>query len=169
MINQEDIQDKGIQQEPETSASVETAGQKLAAAREGFGISVQEVAKSLNLSVAIIEAIEADDYDSLPGSTFARGYIRTYANLLRLDPDELVVMLDVTPIRMMEIPSGRGATRFRMKSRGMRKKRGFLSKFLVFVMTLALIVVALFGLYERFHADLEKFIPPISVFDAGDE
>ena len=159
MIDHEDIRNEDIRQDPGTFASTETVGQKLAAARKGWGISVQEVAKNLNLNVNIIEAIEADDYDKLPGSTFARGYIRAYANLLKLNPDELIAMLGVNSIQMMEIPLGKGATRFRRKSWGTNKKRGFLFKFFIFVIAFSFIVLALFGLNHWFQLDLKSLSP----------
>ncbi len=159
MTDFEDTPRKDIQQEPETFAFQETAGQKLAAARKEFGISVQEVAGNLNLSVSIIEAVEADDYDKLPGSTFARGYIRAYANLLRLNPDELVATLGASPVQMMEIPLGENASRFRRKPWRANKKRGFWFKFLIFVVALALVALALLGLNHWLQLDLAKFIP----------
>ena len=162
MTEHEDIRREDIQQAPGTVASTETAGQKLAAARESWGISVQEVAENLNLSVSIIEAVEADDYDKLPGSTFTRGYIRAYANLLRLNPDELIAMLGVNPVQMMEIPLGKGTSRFRRKSYGTNKKRGFLFKFFIFVIALSFIVLALFGLNHWFQPDLKSFSPHIN-------
>ncbi len=158
MTDHEDIRHKEIEQDPETFSFSETAGQKLAAARKDRDISVREVADNLNLRVSIIEAVEADEYDKLPGSTFTRGYIRAYANLLRLDPDELIAMLSVNPVQMMEIPSGKGASRFRRKPWGSNKKRGFLFKFLIFIMALSVIVLALFGLNHWLQLDLEKFV-----------
>lgn len=149
-----------IQQDPGMFASTETAGQKLAATREGWGISVQEVAENLNLSVSIIQAVEADDYDKLPGSTFARGYIRAYANLLRLNPDELIAMLGVNPVQMMEIPLGDGAARFGGNSLRTNKKRGFLFKFSVFVIGLLFAALALFGLNHWLQLDLKKLVAP---------
>ena len=170
MTDHEDIQHKNIQQAPGMFASTETAGQKLAVAREGWGISVQEVAENLNLSVSIIEAVEADDYDKLPGSTFTIGYIRAYANLLRLNPDELIVMIGVNPnpVQMMEIPLGKGATKFRKKSYGTNKKRGFLFKLFIFVIALSFIVLALFGLNYWLQLDL-KSLSLISIFDVGNK
>lgn len=65
-------------------------GSVLRAEREALGVSVREVAETLNLSLAVIEAIEDDDLDRLPGVVFARGYVRAYARLLELDPAPLV-------------------------------------------------------------------------------
>lgn len=65
-------------------------GSVLRAEREALGVSVREVAETLNLSIAVIEAIESDDLDRLPGTVFARGYVRAYARLLELEPGPLV-------------------------------------------------------------------------------
>ncbi len=67
----------------------ERAGQTLARAREKQDMSVADVARALRLGVKQIEALEADDYASLPGRTFVRGFIRNYARLVQLDPDQL--------------------------------------------------------------------------------
>lgn len=65
-------------------------GKILAQAREEKGLSVADVARSLRLSVRQIEAIDADDFDKLPGKTFLRGFIRNYAKLLQIDPEPLL-------------------------------------------------------------------------------
>jgi cytoskeleton protein RodZ len=69
-------------------------GNLLRAEREALGVTVREVADTLNLSITIVQALEADDYKRLPGTVFARGYIRAYARLLDLDP---VPLLDLFP------------------------------------------------------------------------
>ena len=65
-------------------------GQLLKQKREEKGLNVDEVARSLNLTTRAINAIEVDDYDSLPGATYARGYLRNYAQLLNISADSLV-------------------------------------------------------------------------------
>ncbi|MFA7240435.1 MAG: RodZ domain-containing protein [Sulfuricellaceae bacterium] len=65
-------------------------GKILAQARKEKGLSVADVARSLRLSVRQIEAIDADDFDKLPGKTFLRGFIRNYAKLLQIDPEPLL-------------------------------------------------------------------------------
>ncbi len=158
MKDHEDAQNEDLQKEPEPFFSSDTAGKKLAAAREGWGLSVQEVADNLNLGVNIIEAVEADEYDKLPGSTFARGYIRAYANLLRLDPDELIAMVVVKPDQLLEIPMGNGASRFKGRSFGTNRKRSSFFQFVLFV--LLFVVLMLFGLNQWFQLDVEKLVGP---------
>lgn len=69
-------------------------GETLRKAREGRGWSVAEVAAQLNLTAQRVAQIEAGAFDKLPGHTFARGYVRTYAKLLGVDPNRLVLEFD---------------------------------------------------------------------------
>jgi len=66
------------------------AGSILSAARQRQGLSVADVARQLKLGVRQIEALEADDYKSLPRITFVRGFIRNYAKLLQIDAEPLL-------------------------------------------------------------------------------
>lgn len=61
-------------------------GSELEKARERLNVSRREVADALNLPIRVIEALETDDYERLPPSVFTRGYLRSYARLLELDP-----------------------------------------------------------------------------------
>lgn len=65
-------------------------GRELAAARESCGLSIAEAARQLKLSPMQVEAMEAGDYQRLPGPVFARGFLRNYARLVKLDPEVLL-------------------------------------------------------------------------------
>ena len=65
-------------------------GPALRTAREALGITLEDVAGAMNVPVATVEHIEENAFDALPAAPFTRGYIRTYARLLRLDGDVLV-------------------------------------------------------------------------------
>ncbi|AXO62844.1 helix-turn-helix domain-containing protein [Pseudomonas sp. phDV1] len=69
-------------------------GESLRQAREVKGWSVAEVATQLNLTPQRLAQIEAGAFDKLPGTTFARGYIRAYAKLLEMDQNRLVMEFD---------------------------------------------------------------------------
>ncbi|WP_278620724.1 RodZ family helix-turn-helix domain-containing protein [Ectopseudomonas oleovorans] len=69
-------------------------GESLRQAREVKGWSVAEVATQLNLTPQRLAQIEAGAFDKLPGTTFARGYIRAYAKLLEIDQNRLVMEFD---------------------------------------------------------------------------
>lgn len=74
--------------------SGDSPGRRLREARETRGLSVADVANSIKFSPRQIETIERDDFDKLPGATFVRGFIRSYAKLLQLDNQPLLTMLD---------------------------------------------------------------------------
>lgn len=67
-------------------------GNLLAAARQAQNLSVAEVARQLKLTVHQVEALEAGEYEKLPGPVFVRGFIRNYARFVNLDPEQLVRM-----------------------------------------------------------------------------
>jgi len=71
-------------------ASTMALGRELFGAREQRGMSIEDVARALNLSPRHISALESDDYESLSGPTYIRGYLRGYAQLLDLDADALI-------------------------------------------------------------------------------
>jgi cytoskeleton protein RodZ len=65
-------------------------GARLSEARQAQSLATADVARRLKLSVAQVEALEAGRFDDLPGPVFVRGFIRNYAKLVKLDPDELL-------------------------------------------------------------------------------
>jgi cytoskeleton protein RodZ len=66
------------------------AGQLLRAARLERGLSIDDVARQLRLSVRQVTALEEDDYSRLSSATFLRGFVRNYAKLLQMDAAPLL-------------------------------------------------------------------------------
>lgn len=71
-----------------------TPGAQLRQARESKGLTVAQIAKETMLTARYLTALEADDYEALPGSTFVRGYLRRYAPLVGLSANTLVAEFD---------------------------------------------------------------------------
>jgi cytoskeleton protein RodZ len=103
--------------EGQTSASVQTEqapaqitppGAQLASYRKLKSLSVEDVASYLKLAPRQVHAIEADDYAALPGMAITRGFIRTYAKLLAIDPAPL---LDALPKQEMRLGAVAGSDR----------------------------------------------------------
>lgn len=63
---------------------------RLSQARQAQNLTTADIARRLKLSVWQVEALESGQYERLPGVVFVRGFIRNYARLLKLDPEELV-------------------------------------------------------------------------------
>jgi cytoskeleton protein RodZ len=78
-------------------------GKRLAAIRTERGMSIADVAQHLKFARRQIEALEADDYAALPGMTIIRGMVRSYAKLLKIDPEPLLAELQMRLVPMAEI------------------------------------------------------------------
>ncbi len=56
-------------------------------------ISVESVAKELNLSTYIIQSLETGQLNQTPGFSYMVGFVRTYAEFLGLNGEELISLL----------------------------------------------------------------------------
>lgn len=65
-------------------------GTQLKQARESRGMSLQQVAASTKISVGVLQALERGDFARLPGGIFSRGFVRSYALEVGVDPDAVV-------------------------------------------------------------------------------
>ena len=77
---------------PETAvnAPIQGPGAQLAQARADLHLAHEDVAAKLHLATSQIQALEQDDYSSLPGATYVRGYLKSYALLLGLSPEPIL-------------------------------------------------------------------------------
>lgn len=110
-------------------------------ARTAAGLSVTQVANRLNLTAQAVEALETNQYERLPGLTFARGYIRSYAKLLGLDDSELAKQFDQYAGLNMPLKSVRSVDQVRESRRVSRGMLQF-SVFFVFLIVLGAIYYA---------------------------
>jgi len=69
---------------------IATIGSRLKAERERRGMSSQKAADELRLDTWAVEALEAEDYDRVGPSVYAKGHLKRYAALLGLPWDEIV-------------------------------------------------------------------------------
>lgn len=65
-----------------------TLGEKLRQAREARGISISEVAEQTRISASYLEAIENNDYRTLPGGIFNKGFVKSFAKFVGVDENE---------------------------------------------------------------------------------
>lgn len=78
-------------------------GAVLREARERMGLSVDEVVNRIKLAPRQVEALEADDYAQLPEPAFVRGFVRSYARLVQLDPAPLLAALPHAPAESVPV------------------------------------------------------------------
>ncbi|MCW3472954.1 helix-turn-helix domain-containing protein [Limobrevibacterium gyesilva] len=72
-----------------SAATASRVGADLRAARERLEWSLPAIAAQLRIRLPFLEAIEDGRIRDLPGNAYAVGFVRTYAQALGLDPDEV--------------------------------------------------------------------------------
>ena len=65
-----------------------TLGEKLQQAREARGITISDVAEQTRISRLYLECIENNDYRTLPGGIFNKGFVKSYARYVGVDEQE---------------------------------------------------------------------------------
>jgi cytoskeletal protein RodZ len=73
-----------------TGNSVGAFGDKFRQAREAKGISLDDVSSVTKISTRMLQAIEQEHFDQLPGGVFNKGFIRAYAKHLGLNDEDAV-------------------------------------------------------------------------------
>lgn len=57
------------------------------------GQDLPQIAEYLNIRESLLEALEQDDHQRLPGRVYVVGFVRTYAEHLGLDGDKIAYLL----------------------------------------------------------------------------
>jgi transcriptional regulator with XRE-family HTH domain len=65
-------------------------GAVLRAAREGKGLTPQQVAEATRMMVQIVEDLENEDFRKIAAPLYGRGFIKLYAECVGVDPEPLV-------------------------------------------------------------------------------
>lgn len=123
------------------------SGPILKKAREELGLSHEDVERATKIRVRYLEAMERDDYEALPGAIYAQGFLKTYANYLDLDGEELSrVLRDRREAYDDKPPVNRTRTMGSARSRRGRRRRVPVIAILGVVLALTILAVAT-GLY----------------------
>ncbi len=65
-------------------------GEKFRKAREAKSLSLDDVSNVTKISSRMLQAIEEEHFDQLPGGVFNKGFIRAYAKHLGLNAEDAV-------------------------------------------------------------------------------
>lgn len=65
-------------------------GEQLKQARERRGVGLDDIAQTTKIGTRFLRALEANNYDQLPGGIFNKGFIRAYARAVGLDEEQAI-------------------------------------------------------------------------------
>lgn len=69
-------------------------GRKLKEAREGMGLSLRDVEEATKIRKKYLQALENENFEEIPGRTYAKGFVKNYSNFLQLDTKDLLDEFD---------------------------------------------------------------------------
>jgi len=73
-----------------------TFGEHLKQIRELKGLSIEDLSRISKINPRLLMAIEAENFDALPGGVFTRGFVKTYARYCGFSEQELLSEYDHT-------------------------------------------------------------------------
>jgi hypothetical protein len=73
-------------------------GEVLKGARTRQGLDIGTVEERTKIRTKYLRALEAEDWERLPSPAYAKGFLRTYSNLLGLDADAIVDRIDAPEV-----------------------------------------------------------------------
>ena len=136
---------------------VDPPGLALKKARQALRLELDVVANRLNLSPSVVVAIENDAYDRLPSPTFIRGYIRSYARLLKLSGDDLIRSYErLQPEKISETENG-------IKDSSFTVKKGWV---FLFVLIVGVVLVISLVLIMGESADVTVDVDAVEIHHA---
>lgn len=140
-------------------------GDTLREARLRQGLTIKDVEDSLKIRGKYLQALEQDDFEVLPGSTFVRAFLRSYAAFLGLEADVLVAEYlnahdSAADIHRTRHPNGPGGLSLRAqpRTRGRRSQPNY-----VVVAVVALIVLTVVAIIFRDRGEAPAVIDPENI------
>jgi cytoskeleton protein RodZ len=91
------------------SGASDALGQRIRAAREARGLSLSDVAQQLRIRSVYLAAIEDESWSTIGAPVYIRGFLRTYARFLGIDPEEAVAAFNRTQPQPPQTLPGRDA------------------------------------------------------------
>lgn len=122
-------------------------GNSLREARERQGLGYPEIESATKIRAKYIRALEEEDFTAIPGDAYIRGFLRTYADYLGLDPD---VYVDEYASRFLtswrdEVPPRPPRRRIRPRERSLERRSVVLVIAAIALVTVLVFVAWRFG------------------------
>jgi cytoskeletal protein RodZ len=72
-------------------------GERFRAARDARGLTLSDVSEQIRIRSVYLAAIEEENWTAIGAPVYVRGFLRTYARFLGLDPEEVVAAFNTGP------------------------------------------------------------------------
>ena len=119
-------------------------GERFRAAREARGLSLSDVAEQIRIRSLYLAAIEDGSWSTIGAPVYIRGFIRTYARFLGIDPEEAVAAFNRTQPEPPSAPGGK-----RDRAPGTENPRGRSGSFLIWMAGAVAVLLIAFVVYNE--------------------
>lgn len=119
-------------------------GERFRAAREARSLSLSDVAEQIRIRSVYLASIEEENWNAIGAPVYIRGFLRTYARFLGIDPEEAVAAFNRTQPVM---PSALGLPATEQPSVEPASRRGSV---LVWVAAAVAVLLIAFVVYNEF-------------------
>ncbi len=119
-------------------------GNTLREARVRRKLTLQQVEEDTKIRVKYLQAMENEDFDIMPGTTYVKGFLRTYATYLGLDPEVIIDEYCSRDVGHVEQQDSFGGTSVIGAPRGHRRRNTVL-----FVAVFSLLVLGVIYVLSR--------------------
>lgn len=133
-------------------------GALLREAREGQGITLEQVEKVTRIRRVFLEALEEERFADLPGEAYAKGFVRNYALFLGLNPEEALAAYRAAA----GAPSKMRAPRVLDRPLTQRQPRNVGAAIFLFTMVALALGLAGWYVYSRFYLGVDP-LPALNV------
>jgi len=83
---------------------MESPGEKLKAARNERGLTIDQVSRDTNITIRYLEALEAENFSVFPGEPYVIGFLKNYSAYLDLDVQKIISLYRSLRIQEQPIP-----------------------------------------------------------------
>jgi len=123
-------------------------GDVLRRAREAKGLTLEDLQERTKIQRHYLEAIERGDLHVLPGHFYTRAFVRRYAEVVGLDPDEIVRQYEAILPKTEETAPIPTITQTRASRRRVVTAGGWTVRVLLYVFVALIVTVLVFALRE---------------------
>jgi cytoskeletal protein RodZ len=131
-------------------------GDLLRRSREQLGLSLEEVEALTHIKSPYLQALEAENFDILPNRVAARGFLRNYAPVLKLDASHVLELYEASQGRSPASRLSLSRDSIQFKNISMMPRPRFSPDLLIgFLVITALVGIILYFVYRQYMSSPE--------------
>ena len=153
---------------PLTACRMPALGEEFRRAREARGQTISDVAERLHIRSVYLTAIEDEDWAAIGAPVYIRGFMRTYARYLGLDPEAAVARLAEPPTAPAGRSGNAGSSTAAPAAAGeQRSSRGLPSAAALLAVLIAVALVGFVAYQYGQYRDQSTAVAPVAVPSPG--